>query len=180
MTCILGFVEKNKIYIGGDSLGSNGHSKTVRKDVKVFKKGSFIYGFTSSFRMGQIIRFKFDPAQQTDTQDNYQYMCTTFVDSLRKCFAENGFGSLPDRNDHRGGVFLVGYKSVLYKIDLDFQVGESADSYMACGSGESYALGAMYALSDKKLKPEEKITVALEAASKFSTSVAGPYVIESL
>ena len=37
MTCIVGLVHEGVTYIGGDSLGSNGYSKTVRKDKKVFK-----------------------------------------------------------------------------------------------------------------------------------------------
>ena len=52
MTCIVGLKKDYKIYIGGDTLGSNLYSKTVRMDDKVFIKDDMIFGFTSSYRMG--------------------------------------------------------------------------------------------------------------------------------
>jgi len=59
MTCIVGLVENGKVYIGGDSAGVAGLDITTRKDEKVFQKENMIFGFTSSFRMGQILRYSF-------------------------------------------------------------------------------------------------------------------------
>jgi len=57
MTCIVGLIDKEskKIYMGGDSAGVANYSLSVRKDPKVFKRYGFIFGFTSSFRMGQLL-----------------------------------------------------------------------------------------------------------------------------
>lgn len=63
MTCIVGLVENNKVYIGGDSAGVAGLSLMKRADEKVFKKDEFIFGFTSSFRMGQLIGGNFQIAK---------------------------------------------------------------------------------------------------------------------
>ena len=46
---------------------------------------------------------------------------------------------------------------------------------MACGSGEEYALGALYTL--KGLDAEERILVALAAASYFDSNVAPPFAV---
>lgn len=64
MTCIVGLVDKGSIYMGGDSAGVAGLSVTTRADEKVFLNGPFIMGFTTSFRMGQILRYKFVPPDQ--------------------------------------------------------------------------------------------------------------------
>ena len=64
MTCIVGLEHKGKVYIGGDSAGVAGYSLSVRADQKVFINGNFIFGFTSSFRMGQILRFGFNPPRR--------------------------------------------------------------------------------------------------------------------
>lgn len=59
MTCVVGLIDKKTktTYIGGDSLGSTSNLKTVRKDKKVFKIKNTCLGFTSSFRMGNILAY---------------------------------------------------------------------------------------------------------------------------
>jgi ATP-dependent protease HslVU (ClpYQ) peptidase subunit len=170
MTCIVGIVHKGDVYIGGDSAGVAGLAITVRADEKVFVNGPFIMGFTTSFRMGQLLRYKFNAPKQTTNMDDMKYMVTDFIDAAVKCFNDNGFG-----DKKSGGTFLVGYNSKLYKIDSDFQVGIPADQYAACGCGDDIALGSLYSTVGKK--PEERIKLALEAASKFNAGVCAPFVI---
>ena len=57
MTCIVAIAEKNVVYVGADSLGSNGNKIITRKDTKIFIRKPFIFGFTSSYRMGQLLRY---------------------------------------------------------------------------------------------------------------------------
>lgn len=182
MTCIVGLVivglvdkETGTVYIGGDSAGSADTFISIRADEKVFNNGPFIMGFCGSFRMGQLLRYKFDPPRQTVNQDDMKYMVSTFIDSVRKCFGENGFGKTPDKDDNRGCTFLVGYNGKLYTIMSDFQVAQLHDNYYAIGSGADLALGSLY--STVGLKDEDRITIALEAASKFNSAVAAPFVV---
>ena len=172
MTCIVGLVDKGSVYIGGDSAGIAGLSISIRADEKVFSNGPFIMGFTTSFRMGQILRYKFDPPQQTVKQDDMTYMVTSFIDAVRQCFANNGFG---DKEATRGGNFLVGYKGKLYNIESDFQVGVPAEAFDAVGCGSDLALGALYASKGKT--PEQRITLGLGAAAFFNAGVAAPFLI---
>lgn len=166
-------MDKGNVYIGGDSAGVAGLSLTPRADEKVFGNGPFVMGFTSSFRMGQLLRYKFDPPKQTVNSDDMKYMVTDFIDSARKLFTDNGFG---DKSN--GGNFLVGYNSQLYNIDDDFQVGIPILNYDACGCGRDIALGAMFASQNKK--PEDRIRIALEAASTFNGGVTAPFKILKL
>ena len=170
MTCIVGLVDKGNIYIGGDSAGVAGLSVTVRADEKVFINGPFIMGFTTSFRMGQLLRYKLNPPKQTVGTDDMKYMVTDFVDAVAKCFSDNGYGSKSS-----GGNFLVGYNNKLYCIDNDFQVGISSQPFHAVGCGADLALGAMYVSKDKK--PEERIRAALEASAAFNGGVVAPFLI---
>src|SRR5271166_3399887 len=117
MTAIVGLIDHGDIYIGGDSCGVAGLSKTIRADPKVFGNGPFLIGGTSSFRMLQLLRFKFAPPTQTNLQDDYEYMVTNFIDAARQCFSANGFGD----KEGNGGTFLVGYRGVLYTIEGDHQ-----------------------------------------------------------
>ena len=178
MTCIVGMIEKNKVYIGGDSAGVSGLNVTVRKDTKVFKVGKFIIGCTSSFRMIQLLRFSFHPPKKHEDTDLYQYMCTDFVNALLSCFKDGGFAEI-NSSVENGGTFLVGVDGRLFTIGDDFQVGESADGFDSVGCGSSFSKGALHILKDQKLSPESKIKIALESAVRFSGGVRPPFVIEN-
>jgi hypothetical protein len=173
MTCIVGIAEKGNVYIGGDSAGVGGLSITIRADEKVFYNGPFIMGFTTSFRMGQLLRYKFNPPKQTAKQDDMEYMVNDFIDSVRSCFAEGGWGKAAGKENNEGGNFLVGYNGCLYEIFNDFQVSKPATQYSACGCGEDLALGSLWTTEGEK--PELRLKTALEAASAFSAGVAPPY-----
>lgn len=176
MTCIVGILENEKVWIGGDSAGVGGLEITIRKDPKVFKTGEFIIGCTSSFRMIQLLQFSFDPPAPTKNHNLYEFMCTTFIEKLRTCFKKGGFLK-KHYEQESGGEFLVGIRNRLFKIDSDFQVSESIDNYASCGCGEAYALGVLY--STKSLKPEERIKKALECSTYFNAGVRPPFIIIS-
>ncbi len=166
--------------MGGDSAGVNARSLSisVREDKKVFKNGSFIMGFTSSFRMGQVLQYNFDPPRQTDKQSDMQYMVSDFIDAVRKVFGESGYGKVGEKSDNVGGTFLVGYNGVLYTIQSDFQVAINSCGYDAVGCGSDLALGALHATNG--MKPKERIKKALEAASTFSAGVLPPFTYQEL
>jgi hypothetical protein len=169
MTAIVGLVDNGNVYIGGDSAGVAGLSVTVRSDEKVFINGPFIIGGTSSFRMLNLLRYKLSPAAQTVHQSDSEYLCTSFIDSVRKCFTDNGYGTASE-----GGTFLVGYKGKLYKIGSDFQVGEPHKNFEACGCGTDLSLGSLFTSTGN---PEDRVKTALAAAAAFSGGVCAPFVI---
>jgi hypothetical protein len=175
MTCIVGVQEGGHVYIGGDSAGVSTLDIVVRADEKVFVNGPFIMGFTTSFRMGQLFRYAFKPPKRPKGASDMQYMTTTFIDAVRKCYDTKGF--LTKRNNvDEGGEFLVGYRGKLYDIESDFQVGVQVLPYYAVGCGAKYALGALSVLPES-LTPETRITRALGAAVLFSGGVRPPFVV---
>jgi ATP-dependent protease HslVU (ClpYQ) peptidase subunit len=179
MTCIVGIKDNGKVYIGGDSLGSSHYKKVIRVDQKIFIKNDMIFGFTSSYRMGQILRYSFvAPKQLHEDADDMEYLVNKFIPALIKCYDSHGYLTKKE-NVVIGGVFLLGYKTKLYKIESDFQVGESINEFDACGSGEDFALGSLYsttAITD----PESRIQTAINAAAEFSPGVGGNNLIMSI
>ena len=190
MTCIVGYTNGKKVWIGGDSAGAAGLNISIRKDEKVFKNGDFLIGYTSSFRMGQIIRYNFIPPKRKKIDKNnkldiFKYMCTDFIDELRKTFEQKGFLTKKD-NEESGGTFLIGYKGRLFEIESDFQVAENIENYNACGCGKYYALGSLYTSllnvseSIKPLKINEILKTSLQTAVKFNGGVRPPFIIKSI
>lgn len=179
MTCIIGFSDpKNgKVFVGGDSAGVAGLNIQIRSDQKVFRNGPFLMGFTSSFRMGQLLRYSFEPPAHAEGVDDMRFMVSSFVPAAKKCFKDGGFLKTKDSQDH-GGMFLVGYRGKLYEINGDFQVGALTDNIASVGCGAEVALGAMYALDH--LYPKERIKRALEITTHLNAGVRPPFVIEEL
>jgi ATP-dependent protease HslVU (ClpYQ) peptidase subunit len=178
MTCIAGLVHDGKVYIGGDSAGVDGrYSLTVRADRKVFRNGDFIMGFTSSFRMGQLLAYALKPPRRHPDDDVYAYMVTEFIDAVRECLKKGGYAEKKNETE-QAGTFLVGYVGRLFCIEDDYQVGENVDGFAACGCGDLIALGALSATNGQK--PEARVKAALKAAERFSAGVRQPFHIESI
>lgn len=161
MTCIVGFVDKNyrTCYMAGDHIGTDGYSKLNYNNQKVFKNGEFLIGYTTSFRMGQLLQYKWKaPTRNKTTKDDLEYLVNQVVPSFIKLFRDNGFLSSESEATARdsktnttsgaisGGQFLIGYRGRLYTVQSDFAVLEEARGYAACGCGQEYALGAISAL----------------------------------
>ena len=186
MTCIVGLATKHGVYIGGDSAGIAGLSLNHRADEKVFINGGFVFGFTSSFRMGQVLRYAFKPPVITKGQSLPQFMATTFVDAVRESFKAHGF--LKNINgEESGGTFIVGYKNKLFTIENDFQVAEQRLPYHAVGCGDQVALGALFtAVKDNNsyqsnpTAARNTVVIALKAAECFNAGVRAPFIVKCL
>lgn len=174
MTCIVGIAQDGKVYIGGDSAGVAGLDLTVRSDEKVFQNGECLFGFTSSFRMGQLLRFAFSPPSRAEKTDDYKYLVTTFTDEVRSCLKSGGYATTKDGGE-QGGTFLLGYRGGLYCVHGDYQVAATADGFACCGCGDQVANGSLFTSVGQP--PRERIETALKAAERFSAGVRGPFTI---
>lgn len=177
MTCIVGLVTDKGVLIGGDSAGVSEYNLIVRSDPKVFTTGPFLIGFTYSFRVGQLLRYRLTVPEQQDGVDDFAYMATEFVDAVRACL--HAHGAMKDEQGvHQGGVFLVGYRGQLYRVDSDFQIGVNACGFDAVGCGDQVALGALAALEGSP--PKKRIERALQIAEQFNAGVRGPFTVEAI
>jgi ATP-dependent protease HslVU (ClpYQ) peptidase subunit len=177
MTCIVGLIDGNRVWMGGDSAGVSGLDITVRADPKVFRNGASLIGFTSSFRMGQLLNFKLRLPEQEPGTDVFRYMVTEFVDSVRECLKEGGYAQR-NNDAETGGSFLVGYRGRLFSIQSDYQVCEAERGFHAIGCGADYALGAL--ASNTHLPAEQRVRQALDVAETFSGGVRAPFRIDSI
>lgn len=177
MTCIAGIAENGRVYIGADSISTNGYNRHISGLRKVFRVGEFIIGYTTSFRMGQILQYHLEVRQQQDGETDERYMVVAFVEAARSCLKEKAFATVQNGVEE-GGVFLVGYRGTLYRVDPDFHIDHYQSGMGVCGAGEQFALGAMLALTD--LQPEARIRRALEISAELSALVSPPFHVEVL
>lgn len=176
MTAVVGLVHGGRVHLGADSAGVAGWSMTVRADEKVFRNGPFVMGFTTSFRMGQLLRYAFEAPLPTG--DLARFMATGFIDGVRECLKTGGWATKSSEQES-GGNFLVGVGGRLFEIGSDYQVGEPADGIAAVGCGFEIALGSLYTSGQGGWPVKRRIRVALETAERFSAGVRGPYAFIS-
>ena len=176
MTCVVGLKAKEGVFIGSDSAATEGWNIYASVLQKVFFCGKFLIGYTSSFRMGQLLQYKLKLTEQCGL-DDLEYMVTVFADAVRHCLKEGGFAKV-ENSQETGGDFLVGYRGHLYIVNSDFQVNMSHDGYFAIGCGAHYAMGSMW--ETEQQNPEVRIINALKAAGHFSNGVCPPYYTEVL
>lgn len=177
MTCVVGLVRSGKVYIGVDSAAVSGWTRRPSLVKKVFRRGPFLIGYTTSFRMGQLLEHHLEVPPQRDGQSDMSYMVKDLIEHARLLLKEKGFSKV-EANTETGGQFLVGYRSNLYSIDSDFQVGQVADGFDAIGSGSDFALGAMRALGTTP--PTRRLRRALEVAAHFNMGVCPPFYIKMI
>lgn len=177
MTCIVGIAHEGKVYIGGDSMAAAQWDRNVSGLRKVFRVGEFLIGYTTSFRMGQILQYYLEVRPREEGEDDLRYMVVAFIEAVRTCLREKAYTSISNSQES-GGTFLVGYRGRLYTVSDDFQVNLWTNGIAACGCGEPYALGAMLALPN--LAPVDRVMKALEISAELSNGVTAPFYVETL
>lgn len=177
MTCIVGLVHRGTVYIGGDSASVQGWTSRVTRLPKVFRVGPFLIGYTTSFRMGQLLQYGLTVRMRRPDEGEMDFMVTEFAERVRLLLKERGVAKV-EANAESGGQFLVGYHGRLFSVQQDFQVNEMADGYDAVGSGAEYALGALKALD--RSPPVVRLRRALEVSAHFNMGVSAPFYIKSI
>jgi hypothetical protein len=180
MTCIVGLRYRSTIYLGGDAAAIGEWDIDTRPDPKVFQVGPFLVGFCGSFRMGQLLQYHMPAGAAARDVGGIEAVVTRFVPSIRQLFVDHGFSHKPDDGEEQGGTFLVAYGGELYTIYDDFQVARSSLPFTAIGAGDAYALGSLHATAHVGgISALERITLALDAATRFCAAVRPPYTILS-
>lgn len=173
-TCIVGVVHGASVWVGCDSMASDGSSKHALAVPKVFRVGDMLLGVCGGIRLRDVIEFVVPPERAEGVTDR-EYLIRSYVPQLRATFKESGVLLTEDGLDEFGGAVLIAYRGKLYELDCDFAVMEH--ECWATGSGSEYALGAMFATTGD---PKKRITTALEAACEYSPTCAPPFHIEKL
>ncbi len=184
MTVIVGLVGIDRdIYLGGDSAASktSGSGRQCLIDTpKVFTPVHgpwYVMGGAGSFRMLQALKYSLKPPPPPGkNKDLLGFMSTHFVDAMRRCYKSTGIlEQTSDGIDAVNGSVIVGYQGRMFEIDGDFQVITVTQDYLAIGSGDEIALGAMFATEGQPAGL--RIETALKASASLTAYVREPFNI---
>jgi ATP-dependent protease HslVU (ClpYQ) peptidase subunit len=169
MTCIVGIEVQGKVLLAGDIQGTGGNNKIVHTQSKVFNKNGVVFGYTTSYRFGQILEHSLkDPVVPERDDEIYRWLLTVLVPEIKSTLKDNGW--------ERGGNALIGIRGQLWELQDDFSVLRSVKGFGAVGSGYEYAMGSLFtSMTHNKPKTpidyEVAIQRAIEVAGTFSPSV---------
>lgn len=180
MTCIVGVVEGNTVWMGGDAAGTNAWLDQDLYDApKVFRNDAMLIGTCGNARQGDLLRWALKVPDHDPRTEIEKFMVKDFINAVRECFSAGGVCVKKDNVDSALGAFLVGYKGRLFAIYSDFQVRSPKLKYAAVGCGDQIALGSMFS-SEHITSGRERVDLALRASERFSAGVRGPFHIEAL
>ena len=176
MTCIVAIKENGKVYLGADSASSDDEQdmRTISKHPKIFKNGPVAIGFCGSWRAGKVFQYDLI-VPKLDTNDIDRYMNTTFINALQECAERNRLVIDESKPENDLADLIVAVSGRIYEVQSHIQALEHVDNYFAVGSGAKFALGSLCTTEEFDLPPNERLELALDAASKYSMSVAPPY-----
>lgn len=183
MSVVVGVVENGRVWIGGDSLASDDHVGTVRRDPKVFRlDNGILLGIVGDSRVTQVVRYAFGCSESSGFADaNMPYLLVTFVPALRERISEAGVPMEEGEHKSRWSILLA-LHGHLYAIYDDFQIEETADGHNAIGCGYRTALGSLYTTSPDRraalMCGRDRVLEALEATAHVDLHVAPPFTIE--
>jgi ATP-dependent protease HslVU (ClpYQ) peptidase subunit len=174
MTCIVGLIYNDAVYMGADSAHTNdAFQVVVRPDPKIFLVNHVLIGSSGSPRLSQLLRHTFSELIPPVERDIEKYMCIDFIKALRV------FLKAHDHGDDllSGSELIVGVRGRLFCVYGDFQVEESVLGYNAIGSAAEIALGSLHSTQNVILSgPMERIHMALFAAQEHNATVRKPFV----
>lgn len=91
MTCVVALKHEGIVHMGCDSAGVGGYSRANRVDPKIYRVGDMLIGFTTSFRMGQLLGYSLTlPRHHADVPVE-NYMATVFINAVRDCLKAGGW-----------------------------------------------------------------------------------------
>lgn len=155
---------------------------------KIAQNGKYLLGAAGDVRAINILHHVFNPPTPAfpDGGPKLDHFITQkFIPQLRNCFENNGY-AMPDNDSkshmaEHNSTILVVINGVIYIIDGDYSWTSDRTGVYAIGSGSSYALGAIQAITGGKQLPIPKakaaINKALSITSKFDPYTGSPFQI---
>jgi ATP-dependent protease HslVU (ClpYQ) peptidase subunit len=181
MTIVVAYkAPSGEIWLAADSRVSGGNDALSCRTPKICSFDGFSVGYTGSCRFGQVLLYAFRPPKHPKNIDTDEYMFTLWGESLKEYLEQYGVMATTESVDTIGGNgdAIIVYRDQLYVLQDDFSFLKPEEHFVAGGSGTSYALGVMSALSHPSLasldlSPEFIVEQAVACAIGYCPTCGG-------
>lgn len=179
MTCIVGLVDGNSVWLGGDRAATDGGlNRTLLKEPKIFTKGEVGFGVCGLPKVMDALKHAIELPVQSGGNDR-AFLVAELVPAIRDGLVK--FDAAGKNTSPFGGgdavqfegAMLVAYRGHLYQLEGNFQLVESDEKFDSVGSGSALALGSFS--STKNIRSTKKRVIAALEASTKNAGCAPPF-----
>lgn len=173
MTCIVGLVKGDSVWLGGDRAATDGGlNRTLIKEPKIFEKGSIGFGVCGLPKVMDAIQHTIEMPPFNDGDDVKGYLVGQIIPAVRE-----GLKKLECTEEYNGqhyfhGALLIAFQGRLFEVQGNFQLVEASVPFAAVGSGAEPALGS---LRSTKGNPRKRVLEALKVSAENNAGVAPPF-----
>lgn len=180
MTCIIGATTPNGAIFCSDSASIDGDfNLRAASTSKVFyrtdekKTVNVMFGSAGNWRGISVVKHSKKPLPKI--KDNLdRWIEIDLVEYIRGLYKEDGIHG--EKGEESPSLWLVSVGNQLFEIDGYYTVNTFEDlPYAAIGCGSDLALGALAVLHEQNMDIKDKLTKAMQVASKFSGGVCAPF-----
>jgi ATP-dependent protease HslVU (ClpYQ) peptidase subunit len=183
VTCIIGVFDKEQdcVYIGADSLGSNGYCQQLFKNKKVFKakdNSNVLMAICGDYKLQNILSTEdglISEIKHLKNEVNIEHIFKHTATKIMSLARDYRCTTYKDGYESINGDIILAYKNQLYIIENNGQVLESEDDYVTSGSGKQFAMAVLSQNKDKSTI--DRIKEGLEASEKHGCGVKRPFYI---
>ena len=182
MSVVVGLTDGSNVWLGGDHGSFEDEERTVRRDSKVFKKGSMLIGGVGSLLFPQLIAHRMRTPAHRSGVSTMRYLVHIWVPAMRAMLIANKAIKDDDPDSAlTGSSLLLGYRGSLFSVDVDMNVGELHLPFAAIGAGSTPAVAAFaqqVKLGDQR-PAQERVLDALAVSEAFCAKVSSPFTVVS-
>lgn len=172
MTCIVGIEVPGGVWLGADSFVGSGSYADVCTKSKLFRRAGWYAGVAGSSRVATVLEHIFEWPTAPAVVDDAAV--ARLAHDIGKALAADDYSATVENGGKSISMeVLVAAGGRLYSIGSACGVHRSRHGYIAAGSGENYALGAV--MASKGRPPRERVLAGLRAAARHTPTVCGPF-----
>jgi hypothetical protein len=180
LTCIAGYTDGKRVWLGADSFAGDDCTYVANQAPKVRRVGSWLIGASGAQRVVDAVLYLANLEAVADA-DADEYVRIVVAERLRSVLTQIGaVGRSDNGSTCFNGNLILGTAGRLFYVGDDFGVISAPAWGIACGTGETAALAALYTLRKSKVRPAARVRAALEAAEATMNQVRSPFVVEVL
>lgn len=171
MTCAIGLEAAGAAWLACDAFVGDDNWRETTTEPKWFRLGArLVVAYAGSLRSAQAAMTTGALRGQRRRESDVAYLSTVVVEAIRQ--QHRAFEAVGKDHDF---AYIIAHAGKVFGVLEDYGVYRPACGFLAIGTGEQVAVGAVAALPE--LPPEKRLRRALRIATSHCGHVSEPFTV---